>query len=87
MSGATRIKASPGRRKTPRPGASATSAHRLLQIDVELVEELVGGQPRVIGADQDCEGGAFDADTVLHDRVGGIDPSPCRRWAALGGSA
>ena len=29
--------------------------YRLLQVRVELVEELVGGQPRVIGADQDCQ--------------------------------
>src|SRR5258707_15291087 len=44
-------------RVKPRRGkfSAKRSAHRLLQIAVELVEELVGRQPRVVGADQQRE--------------------------------
>ena len=44
-------------RREPRPEATATlsPSPSLLQVGVELVEELVGRQPRVVGADQNSE--------------------------------
>src|SRR3546814_3608440 len=42
-------------RLSAREGRRCASGHRLLQILVELVEELLRGQPRLLVADQDRE--------------------------------
>src|ERR1700722_14653934 len=62
----------------PRGRARERSVHRLLQIAVELVEELVGGEPRMIGADQDREVAGHVAavhrvDANLFERLGKFD--------------